>query len=656
MAVHNNVDDTYRAVRSIMHQVSPLPYELVLVDDGSSDQTPLLFRRLLGARTARFEETRRYALANNFAVFNLSNPASTYIWFLNNDLEMANTKVLASLLTLLGPSVGAVGGQLVLPSGKLQEAGSFLWRDGHSVGHGRDADPSDPAYTYVRDVDFCSAANLLMWRSVFHALNGFDASTFPMYFEDTDLQMRIRYVSNLSILYQPLAVVNHREHGSSSRRHAQKLIKRARVVFIARWMRRLLEHHFANTPSNVLCAKNRRPGLRLLLIDHTVLDASYGADYTRSHALLSAIVAAGHMLTVFPYADKRRPASVTDFEQMGIEFCCFKSSASPVPLLSDATASASLSLALATFLRARSQQFDAIIVSHADVFAHALPVLKKHAGGVEVVFNAETFGWQWFYKKVELEGEQDATIWAEEQQRRRIELFLHCKQAWLLSAADEDVVRSLPHPPRLWQMQHGLRALEGNATLAARSALGFAGVFRSLDGSDAEAVMWFLDNVWRAVVTELPGTVFVVGGASPPPQLTVLAGQAARRMTVTGAAPDASFYASLRVFVLPHQYGAHLHNKIVEALAQGVPCVLMRTWAAPLGLQERASGVLLADDAKGMASAILQLWRSEGLWHELSAAALEATRARAGVAAFQERVAQSLALIPRSVCVHANVV
>ena len=51
---------------------------------------------------------------------------------------------------------GAVGCKLVLLNGKLQEAGSIIWRDGTAMGYGRGDYTFNPEYSYQR-------SGLLFW-------------------------------------------------------------------------------------------------------------------------------------------------------------------------------------------------------------------------------------------------------------------------------------------------------------------------------------------------------------------------------------------------------------------------------------------------------------------------------------------------------------
>ena len=88
------------------------------------------------------------------------------VW-LNND-TLVQPGWLNALVQMAerNPSVGAVGAQLRYPDGRLQEVGGIVWRDGSAARVG-DGQWPDPQLTIrPRDVDYCSAAALLVRRSL----------------------------------------------------------------------------------------------------------------------------------------------------------------------------------------------------------------------------------------------------------------------------------------------------------------------------------------------------------------------------------------------------------------------------------------------------------------------------------------------------------
>ena len=93
------------------------------------------------------------------------------------------------------------GSKLLYPSGLLQEAGG-IWRDGSGWNWGRDEDPSLPRFNYVRNVDYCSAAALMVDREAWKSVGGFDEQFAPCYYEDTDLCFALRK-KGWRTLYQP---------------------------------------------------------------------------------------------------------------------------------------------------------------------------------------------------------------------------------------------------------------------------------------------------------------------------------------------------------------------------------------------------------------------------------------------------------------------
>ena len=138
-----------------------------------------------------------------------------YVLLLNNDTEVLPGWLDALMRTMeTEENVGVVGAQPADPDGTLQEAGGIIWRDGSGLNYGRGGDADDPSYNFVRDVDYCSGACLLVRKEILDALGGLDRRYSPAYYEDTDLAFAARKLG-YRVVYQPEAKIRHAE-GSSN--------------------------------------------------------------------------------------------------------------------------------------------------------------------------------------------------------------------------------------------------------------------------------------------------------------------------------------------------------------------------------------------------------------------------------------------------------
>ena len=173
--VFNQLHFTQACLVSLQQHTGEIACEVVVVDDCSTDATPDIISRLPGVIYLRNNSNAGFTASCNRGA---DAARGKYLVFLNND-TIVTPGWLASLVETfeLEPRAGLVGSKLVFPDGRLQEAGGIIWRDGTGWNRGKFDDPGKPEYNYLREVDYCSAASVMIPRVLFAEVGGFDTNT-----------------------------------------------------------------------------------------------------------------------------------------------------------------------------------------------------------------------------------------------------------------------------------------------------------------------------------------------------------------------------------------------------------------------------------------------------------------------------------------------
>lgn len=226
--------------------------EIIVVDNHSSDPATLAyFKELIGLniKVLPYPQPFNYSAINNYAV---NHATGELIGLINNDIEVIESGWLKEMVSqLLRPNIGAVGAKLLWPNRMVQHAGVVVGISGLAAHTGNNLSQSDPGYLSINQIcrrqSAVTAACLLLRKSTFELVNGFDEHTFPVSFNDVDLCLRIQQ-QNLNLIWTPFAQLIHAE--SASRGKDQTPEKRARALreqqgFIERWSSECLnEPHY----------------------------------------------------------------------------------------------------------------------------------------------------------------------------------------------------------------------------------------------------------------------------------------------------------------------------------------------------------------------------------------------------------------------------
>jgi sugar transferase (PEP-CTERM/EpsH1 system associated) len=120
-----------------------------------------------------------------------------------------------------------------------------------------------------------------------------------------------------------------------------------------------------------------------------------------------------------------------------------------------------------------------------------------------------------------------------------------------------------------------------------------------------DAVVWFCDEILPIVQANIPAANFTICGSRPAPAVRRLAKR--RGVRVTGWVADARPYLDrAEIFVAPLRMARGVQNKLLEALAMGLPCVASTAARSGTAVAD-GQGILATDEPREFARHVIDL-------------------------------------------------
>jgi GT2 family glycosyltransferase len=235
----NRLELLRACLQSLTGQNLNQPFEVVVVDNGSTDGSPEMVLREYGKSTnlriqlIQNSENRGFCAANNqgFAA-----TQAEFVALLNNDAE-AKPDWLGNLAAAfhLRPEVGMAASKILVHEDprRIDKAGHLIYPDGQNRGRGS-GELDEGQYDRVEEVLWPDGCAAMYRRAMLDEIGGFDEDFFA-YADDAELGLRAR-IAGWKCLYIPDAVVRHHRGATLGLRSSRRLelIERNRVLLAAK--------------------------------------------------------------------------------------------------------------------------------------------------------------------------------------------------------------------------------------------------------------------------------------------------------------------------------------------------------------------------------------------------------------------------------------
>ncbi|HLY18211.1 MAG TPA: glycosyltransferase family 2 protein [Bryobacteraceae bacterium] len=208
-------------------------FEIIVVDNGSSDGSAEMARAELGVRVIANTVNLGFCAANNQA---FEAARGRFIALLNNDAE-AEPDFLAELRRAFdaAPDIGMAAAKVLVYEDprRIDKAGHLIYPDGQNRGRGT-GETDHRQYDQIEECLWPDGCAAMYRKAMLDAIGGFDEDLF-MFGDDAELGLRAR-IAGWRCLYMPGAVVRHHRGASLAAGSIERifLIERNRVLLAAK--------------------------------------------------------------------------------------------------------------------------------------------------------------------------------------------------------------------------------------------------------------------------------------------------------------------------------------------------------------------------------------------------------------------------------------
>jgi GT2 family glycosyltransferase/4-amino-4-deoxy-L-arabinose transferase-like glycosyltransferase len=242
---YNTPIEIKQSIKSLESAMGKINHEVIIVDNLSSISIPKEISKLPNVKIIKNNKNYGYGNGLNIGV---SHSKGKYLLLTNTDTIFLKNSIM-NLLSKIekDPKIGIIGPQLINSEGKTAQSisgmpyllqsifafsllgkiwpGNYIRKSYHNLNLDRNKE---------HNVDVVSGACMMIKKSIFDSVNGFDKNFF-MYFEEADFCFRVKK-NGYKILYYPQAKVVHLIGKSNQdKKWIEEKFEQSRFIFLKKY-------------------------------------------------------------------------------------------------------------------------------------------------------------------------------------------------------------------------------------------------------------------------------------------------------------------------------------------------------------------------------------------------------------------------------------
>ena len=584
--IHNEITQTIFTLKYIFQQLCTFSYEVIILDDASSDTFRDVLKNIKGLRYHRNSEPLgTIKTLNNYSKV----VKGSYILFLENGV-LLHPGCLQSMSDSFKHHIelGVVGGKLLDEKGAIKSIGGNIDKETtiSNLGHGQDQ--AHPRYNYVRKLDCVNEQIFMIKTQLLESLNGFTESFTDLQYAVSDLCCKVRK-NGKTVLYQPKSVSNELETKKDNK-NSKEVISKNKKIFNHHWNKTDAEHslHFTKKPLG-----------SILYVDATTPEPNKDAGSVNAKYSMKAFLELGYNVQFIPGTNFAYWNEATrSLQQMGVE-CIYH------PFYSD----------MASFLNERKNDLDYVVLSRVCCNELFLKIIRQYCPRAKIINNTVDLHFLRMEREAKIQGNKEIALAAKNIKAIELEIMRDTDATILLSEFEHETLAKIKNiKNKLWTIPLVLPEAKRLVSYNNTNNIVFIGGYNHPPNVDA--VDWLVQEIWPEMFKKLPGVKLIICGSSMPNRFHDYAN---KNIELRGFVEDLDeLLSQTRLTLAPLRFGAGLKGKVASSIGAGVPCI--GTPIAFEGMNEKGLSKVRLEVSTPLEFAELaqKVYFDENYWNNLS--------------------------------------